>query len=134
MYTNSHYVHHACRPLTTFAGTSADVFEIMLNGHGSTLFPILVLPMYSRDYLTMILFTEFWTMYLHNSKAHKMPAGVYDCFDHNVHHYYGKDNYNFGLFFQFWDKAMGTYKGAITGSSKLSVTKMENNEKQTFSE
>jgi hypothetical protein len=34
---------------------------------------------------------------------------LYDCRDHHVHHYYGVKNYNFGLFFQFWDRLMGTY-------------------------
>jgi len=51
-----------------------------------------------------------------------MPVGVYDSFDHNIHHYYGQCNYNYGLFFQFWDRMMGTYKGGVAGNLKLSGT------------
>jgi len=119
VYVNSHYIHHACRPTNTFAGTAADVFEVVLSGQGSTLFPILILPMTSRVYLTMILFTEFWTMYIHNNSAHKMPRWINDSLRHNIHHYYGQQNYNYGLFFEFWDRSMGTYKDTVPVSVRL---------------
>jgi len=120
MYANSHHIHHACRPTTTFAGTAADVFEVVLSGQGSTLFPVLILPMTSRVYLSMILFTEVWTMYLHNNCAHKMPRWINDSFSHNIHHYYGQQNGNYGLFFHFWDRTMGTLKDSVPSSVRLS--------------
>jgi len=119
MYSNSHYIHHTCRPSTTFSGTSADAFEIVISGHGSTLAPALFVPINSQVYLFMVIVTELWTMYLHNYKASKLPPMINDSFNHNIHHYYGQANYNFSLYFEFWDRVMGTYKGGVSSSKRL---------------
>jgi len=47
---------------------------------------------------------------------------VYQCHDHNIHHYYGERNYNFGLYFRFWDRLLGTHKAAVPSCKRLSRT------------
>ena len=44
---------------------------------------------------------------------------VYQCHDHNIHHYYGEKNFNFGLYFRFWDKLLGTYKHTVPSCKRL---------------
>jgi len=110
IYEMSHKIHHSCRPTTSFAAVAADVLEVLVSGHGSTIFPVLVISINSKVYLGMILFTELWTVFIHNSKGYTVFKFTNDSWLHSIHHHYGQKNYNFSLFFKFWDVAMGTYK------------------------
>jgi len=58
-------------------------------------------------------------VFLHNNKGYSVLPWTYDSFDHNIHHHYGQQNYNFGLFFKFWDWGMGTYKDSAPSAKKL---------------
>ncbi|EGD76352.1 hypothetical protein PTSG_01052 [Salpingoeca rosetta] len=122
LYDLSHHLHHSCRPTTTFAASAADVFEITFTGYVSALMPALVVPMGARLFLIMDLFGHLWSIYLHNHDAHRIGLLVYDPHDHNVHHYYGQRNFNFGLYTQIPDRIMGTFK-AFTPTGRLSLSK-----------
>jgi Delta7-sterol 5-desaturase len=119
LYNHSHYYHHSCRPTTSFAGNAADVFEIVLTGYLAAIVPVLVVPMHARIFLILTAFSHIWTIFLHNNNAFRVGFMIYDSHDHNIHHYYGQTNYNFGLYFQFWDRIMGTYKAAVPNNSRL---------------
>jgi sterol desaturase/sphingolipid hydroxylase (fatty acid hydroxylase superfamily) len=43
----------------------------------------------------------------------------YDAHDHNVHHYYGQQNCNFGLFTTIPDRLLGTYKALVPTAGRL---------------
>ena len=122
LYRLSHYHHHSCRPCTSFAGNAADAFELIFTGHANAVMPAFLLPMHAKTYLALSLFNQFWSIYLHNYEGHRMPWGIFSCFDHNVHHHYGKRNYNFGLYFQFWDRVCGTYRASPGGGRMFAGT------------
>mmetsp|Transcript_75812 Transcript_75812/g.173551 ORF Transcript_75812/g.173551 Transcript_75812/m.173551 type:complete len:204 (-) Transcript_75812:114-725(-) len=110
IYNHSHYWHHASRPTNSFAGNAADFVELMFQGESQIFFVAYVCPMHLQVFLAMSSFSQLWSIFLHNGMRIKIP-GLYDCWDHNIHHYYGKRNGNFGLYFQLWDRLMGTYIG-----------------------
>ena len=119
LYELSHHLHHSCRPTTTFAASAADVFEITFTGYVSALMPALVVPMSARLFLLMDLFGHVWSIYLHNNDAHRIGLCIYDPHDHNVHHFYGQKNFNFGLYTQLPDRLFGTFK-RFTPTGRLS--------------
>lgn len=109
MYKNSHYQHHSCRPTTSFAGNAADPWEVALTGYVTALMPAFIVPCEASMFMMLTLFGHMWSIYLHNYECHVMPGWVYDSYDHNVHHHYGEENYNFSLYFEFWDRVFATY-------------------------
>jgi len=119
LYKYSHYYHHSCRPTTSFAGNAADVFEIVFTGYLAALLPILIVPLHARVFLILTIFSHVWTIFLHNNNARRIGMYIYDSKDHNIHHYYGQKNYNYALYFQFWDRLLGTYRSAVPSSSRL---------------
>lgn len=125
LYRLSHHLHHSCRPTTTFAASAADVFEIAFTGYISALMPALIVPMSARLFLIMDLFGHVWSIYLHNHDAHRIGLWVYDPHDHNVHHYYGQKNFNYGLYTQLFDRLCGTFK-ANTPTGRLSQVGKDN--------
>eukprot|EP00911_Craspedida_sp_UC1_P002767 UC1_evm3s2028 len=119
LYANSHYHHHSCRPTTSFAGNAADAFEVSLTGYVTALMPAFIIPCEASMFMALSLFGHAWSIYLHNFECHVMPGWLYDSFDHNVHHHYGERNYNYGLYFEFWDRAMGTYRDRVPTSKRI---------------
>eukprot|EP01130_Rhizamoeba_saxonica_P002216 TRINITY_DN12066_c0_g1_i1.p1 TRINITY_DN12066_c0_g1~~TRINITY_DN12066_c0_g1_i1.p1 ORF type:complete len:277 (-),score=16.79 TRINITY_DN12066_c0_g1_i1:17-847(-) len=110
LYNHSHYYHHTCRPTNSWAGNAADVFEVFLTGFSSAVLAGFLFPMEARTFLMSNIFTQFWSIYLHNHEGHQMPKWISDCRNHTIHHLYGQKNYNFGLYFEFWDRCLGTFK------------------------
>lgn len=105
--------------------SKADVFELVLTGYASAIVPTLLVPMDAQIFLGVTAFSHWWTIYLHNNAAHLLPPWlgldfVYTSHDHNIHHYYGQKNYNFGLYFRFWDRLLGTYKETVPTCARLS--------------
>lgn len=104
--------------------SKADVFELVLTGYASAIVPTLLVPMDAQIFLGVTAFSHWWTIYLHNNAAHLLPPWlgldfVYTSHDHNIHHYYGQKNYNFGLYFRFWDRLLGTYKETVPTCARL---------------
>ncbi len=68
--------------------------------------------------MVMFLFVNFWTISIHDG------AEVYDgtilngAAHHTIHH--TKFNFNYGQYFTFWDRIMGTHK-LFDDSSKYEV-------------
>eukprot|EP00055_Hartaetosiga_balthica_P005441 m.15965 g.15965 ORF g.15965 m.15965 type:complete len:323 (+) comp4549_c0_seq1:164-1132(+) len=118
-YKWSHHIHHSCRPTTTFAASAADAFEISFTGYISVLLPAFILPISARTFIFLDITSHFWSIYVHNNDAHEYGFFLYDPHDHNVHHYYGQQNFNFGLFTQIPDRLFGTFK-RFTPSGRLS--------------
>jgi len=70
-------------------------------------------------FMMLSLFGHMWSIYLHNYECHVMPGWIYDSYDHNVHHHYGQNNYNFSLYFEVWDRVFGTYRDKVPTSSRI---------------
>ncbi len=112
LYMYFHAYHHKCRPITTFCGNSAGFVEVHTVEFCHALMPALFLPIHAKSWVLLALGNQAWTIYLHTFDecgVSRLPGWLYDCRDHHVHHYYGIKNYNYGLFFQFWDRVAGTY-------------------------
>jgi len=123
MYKHSHINHHQVRPISSFAGNAADVSEILISGAGATIGPILLFPLNARLFLILNVLNQIWSIYLHNNKVHRCPSWINDPLGHNIHHYYGQHNYNYGLYTEFWDRILGTYKETVDVAPKLNTKK-----------
>jgi len=123
IYRLSHSVHHTCRPATSFAGNAADVFDLMVTGYANTVLPLAILPVHEKVFLFLAMFNQVWAVQLHCFQQFRVGYGIYDSHDHNVHHHFGRENYNFGLYFQLWDRLLGTYKAEVL-SKKGTVSEL----------
>jgi len=123
IYRLSHSVHHTCRPATSFAGNAADVFDLMVTGYANTILPLAILPVHEKVFLFLAMFNQIWAVQLHCYQQFKVGYGIYDSHDHNVHHHFGRENYNYGLYFQLWDRLLGTYKAEVL-SKKGTVSEL----------
>lgn len=111
LYHWSHKHHHSHRPSNSYAGHAADWVEVSATGYANAIVPAFVFPMHAQVFIAMLLVDQFYSIFLHNNQQYRVPGGlINDCAAHNVHHFYGQKNYNFGLYFTFWDKSLGTYK------------------------
>jgi len=81
-----------------------------MTGYMAASLPVFVIPINARVFLILTVFSHIWTIFLHNNNAYRIGFWIYDSRDHNIHHIFGQKNYNFALYFQFWDKLMDTYK------------------------
>lgn len=122
LYMQFHAFHHKCRPITTFCGNSAGIIELFVVEFCHALMPPLFMPIHAKTWVFLALGNQAWTIYLHtfdDCGISRLPGWLYDCRDHHVHHYYGIKSYNFGLFFQFWDRVMGTYLDKDNADGKV---------------
>lgn len=125
---HAHYLHHRSHNPTPWAAYSFDVVEAAVQAAFVPLF-LLVFPMHG---LAMFLFLAH--MIIRNGMGHSgyelFPRrwAVHPIFGwlslvthHDMHHENG--NYNFGLYFTFWDRVMGTehpqYLARVTGIAGL---------------
>mmetsp|Transcript_8397 Transcript_8397/g.12585 ORF Transcript_8397/g.12585 Transcript_8397/m.12585 type:complete len:191 (-) Transcript_8397:223-795(-) len=119
LYAWSHKNHHAARPSTSFAGNAADVFDLTFTGYSNTVMGAILIPMHAKMFLVLSVFNQLWAVGLHCFERWQLGYYINDAHLHGVHHHYGRTNYNFGLYFQFWDRVMGTYKANVTKGGKV---------------
>ena len=110
LYKTWHSLHHSYKNPVSWMTRIFEPIEAITTILGFFLPTILIpLPFYAF-YLCLIV-TQIWSVIQHTD--HDFPQGwtiMMPPGQHRLHHYYGQVNYNFGLFFQFWDRLLGTYK------------------------
>lgn len=116
LYKNSHYLHHSAHPVNSFMGNGGDVLELITQGELQIFVPPLFLPIHAQAFILNAVFMQCYVLILHSGCRVRFPMlykWVVDPYEHNIHHYYGFKNYNFGLYFTFWDKLLGTHKETL---------------------
>jgi sterol desaturase/sphingolipid hydroxylase (fatty acid hydroxylase superfamily) len=123
LYERSHYLHHSAHPVNTFMGNGGDVFELITQGELQVFVPTLFVPIHARYFVLNSLLMQGFTLWLHNGKRWRLPGWVrkivIDPFDHNIHHYFGRRNFNYALYFTVWDRLMGTHKDTVAAFEKI---------------
>jgi sterol desaturase/sphingolipid hydroxylase (fatty acid hydroxylase superfamily) len=113
LFRSFHRRHHKSRDPSPFASFSFDIGEAVLNAAFVPLWMIIVPTSWG------VIGVFFFHMLMRNLLAHAgyqlLPAGpdgkplfgwVTTVTHHDMHHEHG--GYNFGLYFTFWDRWMGT--------------------------
>jgi len=122
LYQRSHYLHHSAHPVNTFMGNGGDAFELITQGELQVFVPTLFVPIHARYFVLNSLMMQGFTLWLHNGKRWKLPNWarkiIIDPFDHNIHHYFGRRNFNYALYFTVWDRMMGTHKDTVAAFEK----------------
>lgn len=109
-----HLVHHKSTNPSPWASYAFHPLEGFVEA--GIIIPIaFLIPFHFSAMFVFLLFMMIYNVYGHlgfeilPTQWHKHPIGKYinTSIDHNVHHKYFKGNY--GLYFLFWDRWMGTY-------------------------
>lgn len=105
-YKASHAYHHLFRPPTTWATRASHFVDAAFENVAFT--SVLVsIPFYFPLALALLFSNAVWVTYLHTGADHFFP-GMAGALHHRLHHYYGENSCNYALYFQFWDRLMGT--------------------------
>lgn len=108
-----HLVHHKSTNPSPWASYSFHPLEGIVEA--GIIFPIaFLIPFHPTALMTFLLFMMVYNVYGHlgyelfPKKFHLHPIGkwINTSVNHNMHHKYFNDNY--GLYFLFWDRMMGT--------------------------
>ena len=77
-------------------------------------------PINIRLFMLNAIFMQAYTLFLHSGERIRMPLHqvIIDPYEHNIHHHYGFKNYNFALYFTWWDVLMGTHKATMPAWEK----------------
>lgn len=123
LYKTSHYLHHSAHPVNTYIGNGGDFIELAIQGEMQVFFPPLFVPINIRLFMLNAIFMQAYTLFLHSGERIRMPLHqvVIDPYEHNIHHHYGFKNYNFALYFTWWDVLMGTHKASMPAWEKERV-------------
>ncbi|TMM48993.1 sterol desaturase family protein [Qipengyuania marisflavi] len=118
LYQATHLHHHKSRTPTPFTAYSFSVWEAITEAAFVPLF-LLVTSLLGIPYIGMAILIFIWFQIIRNVMGHAgveiMPAGWVDnkwvgwintTTHHDLHH--STFNYNFGLYFTWWDRWMGT--------------------------
>lgn len=118
LYNYFHKVHHLSKKPTPLAAFAFHPLEALVE---SFIFLIIVvfIPVHFSVIFFFSLFSLFMNVYGHlgfslftNKQLQKFPLNL---FSHSTHHSWHHQNYkgNYGFYFQFWDRVMGTWKGEL---------------------
>lgn len=106
-YKTLHVSHHQFRsptPLASVAFHPVDSFAQALPHHLCAF----ILPLNTYVYHVYVATIMVWAVLIHDRVCFVPWGFVNHTGCHTAHHWYNK--YNYGQFFSFWDKLMGTYK------------------------
>lgn len=143
LYRRLHLVHHKSTNPTPYASFSFHPLESVLE---FAIVPVLtlVLPIHATVFFLFTLWSIFFNILGHTGYE-MMPKGfpnhpIFKWFNtsthHNMHHRYAR--YNYGLYFNFWDRVMGTnhpeyeqyFEKVVERSNKATPKKPIQNTKQ----
>ncbi len=116
LYRRVHRYHHAWRvpnSWTSMAFHPVDAFVLALPVH---LFPLLV-PLNGWLYLAMQGAMSLWSVASHDRVALVRSRWVNFVDHHTLHHF--RYRCNFGQFFTFWDRVMGTWRDPAADAARL---------------
>lgn len=122
IYPYFHKVHHQFHNPTPWAAFAFHPLESILS-MGIIPLIIFVIPYHPAALIVFITFMVAYTVFIHLGYA---VPGIWlsnirnDSSDHDYHHHKGHGNY--GLYFNIWDKAMGTYCRRKSNKSAVYTT------------
>jgi Delta7-sterol 5-desaturase len=106
-YKKLHKVHHDFRVTNSWVSMAFHPLDSFLQAAPHHLFGFL-LPVHGLVYLTFVSFVSVWSVMIHDRVSFVRSTVINTTNHHTLHHWYY--NYNFGQFFTFWDRLMGTWK------------------------
>lgn len=115
LYSRIHMLHHSCKPLLAFCTRSSHAIDAAFENI-AFMMPLLIFQFNGFIAYLCLITNAFWVSYLHtncgtNTVANYHNEKIMRPRHHFVHHRYGRHSYNYALYFTFWDKLFGTYKG-----------------------
>ncbi len=131
LYRYIHLVHHKSTNPSPWAAYSFHPLEALLE-IGILVLIVMIIPAKPSAVILFFLFQILYNVYGHlgfelmprNAHKHPILKWINTSVSHNQHHHYFDGNY--GLYFNFWDRAMGTFRAdyeadfeKATESSKL---------------
>ncbi|WP_242206478.1 sterol desaturase family protein [Aestuariivivens insulae] len=110
IFKYTHLLHHKFKNPSPWSAFAFHPFESVLT---MGIIPIIIftIPWHNWSLVIFITWMIFYDTFVHlgyNIKQLKLFKFQNTPLDHDVHHRNSK--YNFGLYFTFWDRLMGTYK------------------------
>ncbi len=108
VYKYSHANHHAFRPPTAYSGIAIDSIETFFSGLLPYLVPLFILPFHVYTVYAVNIALVGWATWLHSRSRWPGNWLFIGPRDHNVHHFRGIQNKNFGAIFKLWDRMFGT--------------------------
>ena len=109
IYRYTHLTHHKFTAPTPWAAFAFHPLETMIS-MGIIPLIVFVVPFHQWALICFISFMIFNNILIHlgfNIRAFCFTNFQNTAMDHDYHHHKGRDNY--GLYFTFWDRLMGTY-------------------------
>lgn len=106
LYRYIHHPHHSFKVTTPWVGVAfnpLDSFAQALPHH----LCVFLFPVHGGMYLFMVAFVTLWAVMIHDRVSFVRWGGINYTGHHTLHHWYA--HYNYGQFFTFWDRIMGTY-------------------------
>lgn len=107
LFDRIHGKHHEFKVPMSFAAFAFRPIDPFLQGlpHHicAFLFPVNIFV-----YMGSLVFLMFWSVSIHDRISFVRWKAINYTGHHTLHHWYS--NYNFGQYFTFWDRLMGTYK------------------------
>jgi lathosterol oxidase len=107
LYRNVHDKHHAFKVPTPFTGLAFRPLDAFAQGIPHHVLAFLV-PIHIGIYLVSLSFVTVWAVLIHDRVSFVRWKGINFTGHHTLHHWY--ETYNFGQYFTFWDRLMGTYR------------------------
>lgn len=115
LFKTVHLVHHKSTNPSPFAAYAFHPLEAVLEGSIFIIF-VFTIPVHLFHllffFLFMIIYNVYghlgWELYPKGFSRHWMGRWINTSVNHNQHHQYFKGNY--GLYFLFWDRMMGTIR------------------------
>lgn len=125
-YKNIHKPHHRWKVTTPFASHAFHPIDGFVQSLPYHLY-VFIFPMHKFAYLILYILVNVWTVSIHDGDFRvpkKLRPFINGSAHHTDHHLYY--NYNYGQYFTFWDKLLGTYRdpSAFDGKGPLDVVKI----------
>ena len=102
-----HKHHHEWRVTTSWVSMAFHPLDSFLQALPHHLFGF-IFPLYGPIYLVMVSFVSVWSVMIHDRVSFVRFKWINYTGHHTLHHWYY--DYNYGQFFTFWDRLMGTWK------------------------
>lgn len=107
MYKYLHKPHHKWRATTSWASMAFHPLDSFLQAVPHHL-AVFLLPVNGYIYMAMLVFVMLWSVIIHDRVSIVKWSVINYTGHHTLHHWFFTCNY--GQFFTFWDKAMGTWR------------------------
>ena len=111
-----HATHHSFKVTTSWTGVAFNPLDSFAQALPHHLCAFLF-PMHVGVYLFFVAFVTLWAVMIHDRVSMVRWPVINYTGHHTLHHWYSA--YNFGQFFTFWDRWMGTYRHPDTARGEV---------------